>query len=53
MMIDSLGTPFSAGGLNLSLRDAARFGQTLLQQGQCQGEQVIPKSAVASISGGG
>ena len=32
MMIDSLGTPFSAGGLNLSLRDAARFGQTLLQQ---------------------
>ena len=53
MMIDSLGTPFSAGGLNLSLRDAARFGQTLLQQGQWQGEQVIPASAVASISGGG
>ena len=53
MMIDSLGTPFSAGGLNLSLRDAARFGQTLLQKGQWQGEQVIPASAVASISGGG
>ncbi|MEK9934395.1 MAG: serine hydrolase [Luminiphilus sp.] len=53
MMIDSLGTPFSAGGLNLSLRDAARFGQTLLQQGRWQGEQVIPASAVASISGGG
>lgn len=53
MMIDSLGTPFSAGGLNLSLRDAARFGQILLQQGQWQGEQVIPVSAVASISGGG
>ena len=53
MMIDSLGTPFSAGGLNLSLRDAARFGQTLLQQGSWQGEQVIPASAVASISGGG
>ena len=53
MMIDSLGTPFSAGGLNLSLRDAARFGQTLLQKGQWQGDQVIPASAVASISGGG
>ena len=53
MMIDSLGTPFSAGGLSLSLRDAARFGQTLLQKGQWQGEQVIPLAAVASISGGG
>jgi CubicO group peptidase (beta-lactamase class C family) len=52
MMIDSLGTPFSAGGLNLSLRDAARFGQTLLQQGEWQGEQVIPAAAVQSISGG-
>ena len=53
MMIDSLGTPFSAGGLNLSLRDAARFGQTLLQQGVWQGEQVIPAAAVRSISAGG
>ena len=53
MMIDSLGTPFSAGGLSLSLRDAARFGQTLLQNGEWQGEQVIPAAAVASISGGG
>ena len=51
MMIDSLGTPFSAGGLSLSLRDAARFGQTLLQNGEWQGEQVIPAAAVASISG--
>jgi CubicO group peptidase (beta-lactamase class C family) len=53
MMIDSLGTPFSAGGLNLSLRDAARFGQMLLQQGVWQGEQVIPAAAVQSISDGG
>ena len=53
MMIDSLGTPFSAGGLSLSLRDAARFGQTLLQNGEWQGEQVIPAAAVASISRGG
>ena len=46
MMIDSLGTPFSAGGLNLSLRDAARFGQMLLQQGVWQGEQAISTAAV-------
>ena len=53
MMIDSLGTPFSAAGLNPSLRDAARFGQALLQNGEWQGEQVIPAAAVQSISGGG
>ena len=53
MMVDSLGTPFAAGGLNLSLRDAARFGQTMLQQGVWQGKQVIPSAAVASITQGG
>ena len=53
MMIDSLGAPFSAGGLSLSLRDAGRFGQTLLQNGRWQGAQVIPAVAVASISSGG
>ncbi len=53
MMTDSLGTPLVAGGLNLSLRDAASLGQMLLQRGQWQGEQVIPEQAVASIAGGG
>ena len=53
MMVDCLGTPLSAGGLSLSLRDAARFGQTMLQGGVWNGEQVIPKAAVESISGGG
>lgn len=53
MMVDSLGTPFAAGGLNLSLRDAARFGQAMLQQGVWQGKQVIPSAAIASITQGG
>jgi hypothetical protein len=53
MMIDSLGTPLAAGGLSLSLRDAARFGLMMLQGGVFQGEQIIPAAAVASISGGG
>ena len=39
-MIDSLGTPFSAGGLNQPLRDAARC-QTRCT-GPVAGEQVIP-----------
>ena len=53
MMVDSVGTPLAAGGLNLGLRDAARFGQMMLQNGQYGGEQIIPEAAVASIAGGG
>ena len=53
MMVDSLATPFAAGGLNLSLRDAARFGQLMLQQGVWHGKQIVPSDAVASIANGG
>lgn len=53
MMVDSLGTPLAAGGLSLALRDAARFGQTMLQGGVFEGRQVIPAAAVESIRGGG
>lgn len=53
MMVDSLGTPLSAGGLSLSLRDAARFGQAMLQGGVYEGRQIIPAAAVDSIRGGG
>ncbi len=53
MMIDSVGTPLAAGGLNLGLRDAARFGQMMLQGGAFGGRQIIPEAAVASIAAGG
>ncbi|MEM1113864.1 MAG: serine hydrolase [Pseudomonadota bacterium] len=53
MMVDSVGTPLAAGGLNLGLRDAARFGQLMLQDGSYGGEQIIPKAVVDSISAGG
>ena len=53
MMIDSLGTPLAAGGLSLSLRDAARLGQLMLQHGEWQGKRVFPASVARSISGGG
>ena len=53
MMVDSLGTPFAAGGLSLSLRDAARFGQLMLQKGAWNGNQIIPSKAVFSIMNGG
>ena len=53
MMIDSLGTPLAAGGLSLGLRDAARLGQLMLQDGRWNDEQILPAAAVASIRGGG
>lgn len=53
MLIDSIGTPLAAGGLNLALRDAARLGQVLLQNGEFNGEQIFPAAVVASIRGGG
>lgn len=51
--VDALGTPFAGGGLSLGLRDMARFGELLRNQGQAQGRQVIPQAAVADIQQGG
>lgn len=43
MITDGAGTSFILGGLNLRTRDYARFGQMALQDGQWQGQQVVPK----------
>jgi hypothetical protein len=51
--VDSIGTPFSGGGLNAGLRDMARFGQMLLNNGRIGENQVVPEAAIASIRGGG
>ncbi len=51
--VDSIGTPFAGGGLNAGLRDMARFGQMLLNNGRIGEEQVIPEAAIASIRRGG
>ncbi|PIE10293.1 MAG: 6-aminohexanoate hydrolase [Rhodobacterales bacterium] len=39
---DGYGTAFVLGGLNLSTRDYARFGQMVMQDGVWQGKQVVP-----------
>lgn len=39
---DAFGTAFVLGGLNLTTRDYARFGQMVMQDGQWQGQQVVP-----------
>lgn len=51
--VDGNGTPFAGGGLNLGLRDLARFGQLFLNDGVAGGQQVIPKAAIEDIKKGG
>jgi CubicO group peptidase (beta-lactamase class C family) len=51
--VDSIGTPFAGGGLNLGLRDLARFGELLRNDGKMNGSQIIPKAAVDDIRQGG
>ena len=40
--VDRAYMPVATGGMTTTLRDAARFGQMILNRGQVNGEQVIP-----------
>ncbi len=51
--VDSIGTPFAGGGFNATLRDMARLGQLMLDNGMAGGEQIVPPAAIASIRHGG
>ncbi|NYT64878.1 serine hydrolase [Alcaligenaceae bacterium] len=53
MTTDSIGTPFAGGGLNTGLRDLARFGEMLRNDGYFNGQQIIPKIVVDDIRQGG
>lgn len=52
IMVDSAGAAFTAGGLNLTLRDMARFGETMRMGGRFNGQQIIPASVVAKMTAG-
>lgn len=47
---DGEGTAFVLGGLNMTTRDYARFGQMILQGGMWQGRQVVPASWVDAMT---
>lgn len=51
--VDSLGTEFAGGGLNASVRDLARFGEMMRNEGRFNGQQVIPAAVVKDIRNGG
>ena len=46
--VDRFGAPRTAGGLCVTLRDLARFGQMLLQGGNVNGRQIVPEQWIAA-----
>lgn len=52
MSVDSIGTPFAGGGLSTGLRDLARFGEMIRNNGVANGRQVVPAIAVGDIRRG-
>lgn len=53
MAVDESGTGFAGGGLSLSLRDMARFGEMLRLDGHFNGQQIVPAAVVADLRQGG
>ena len=51
--MDSTGAEFAGGGLNLTLRDLARFGEMMRLEGRFNGQQIVPKAVVDDIRRGG
>jgi len=49
LAVDNAGTAWSSGGLNLQLRDLARFGEMMRMDGRFNGKQIVPESVVAEI----
>ena len=47
-LTDGVGTAFVLGGLNMTTRDYARFGQMYLQGGNWQGQQIVPKDWITA-----
>lgn len=47
--LEGSGVEMAGGGLNITARDAARFGQTILQRGRFNGQQIIPESVAERI----
>ncbi len=47
-LTDGVGTAFVLGGINMTTRDFARFGQMYLQGGMWQGQQIVPADWVTA-----
>ena len=49
-LVDSTGNAFVAGGLALTTRDYARFGQMVLDDGRAGGRQIVPASWIDEMT---
>jgi CubicO group peptidase (beta-lactamase class C family) len=52
LWVDRVGMAMCGAGLNVTLRDLARFGEMMRLGGAFNGQQIAPAAAVASIAGG-
>jgi CubicO group peptidase (beta-lactamase class C family) len=50
--VDPTGVEFAGGGLNLTLRDLARFGEMMRLGGRYNGQQIVPSRVVEDIRRG-
>ncbi len=51
--IDTTGVEFAGAGLNLTLRDLARFGEMMRLGGSYNGQQIVPTVVIDDIRAGG
>jgi CubicO group peptidase (beta-lactamase class C family) len=51
--VDRVGTESGGGGLSTTLRDLARFGETIRNHGRFNGRQIVPSQVVEDIARGG
>ena len=52
MLVDPAGTPFTGGGLNPTLRDMARFGEAMRNDGRIGEAQLLPPAPIRAIKAG-
>jgi CubicO group peptidase (beta-lactamase class C family) len=53
LTVDDRGTPYACAGMGMRLRDLARFGRLILDDGQRDGVPVIPADWIAETRRGG
>jgi CubicO group peptidase (beta-lactamase class C family) len=53
VIVDRAGMAATGGGLNLTLRDLARFGEMMRLGGVFNGEEIVPEAVVDDIANGG
>ena len=53
ILVDSVGMPVAGAGMSVTLRDLARFGQMLCDEGRFAGRTIVPADVIADLLRGG